>query len=96
MATQYAEADEASLPAVQAEFDRKPRTLWSDAWRQFRRHRLAMFGLVVFSLLAGEHFFGIVGALLAVPAMSVAQSLFLHFRRYALDYGDGDATDSMV
>ena len=50
--------------------------------------------LVVFSLLAGEHFFGIVGALLAVPAMSVAQSLFLHFRRYALDYGD--ATDSIV
>lgn len=53
--------------------------------------------LVVFSLLAGEHFFGIVGALLAVPAMSVAQSLFLHFRRYALDYGDGQgATDSIV
>jgi predicted PurR-regulated permease PerM len=40
--------------------------------------------LVVFSLLAGEHFFGIMGALLAVPTMSVAQSLFLHWRKYAL------------
>ncbi len=44
--------------------------------------------LVVFSLLAGEHFFGIQGALLAVPAMSIAQSLFLHWRAYALDWGD--------
>jgi peptide/nickel transport system permease protein len=30
---------------------RKPRTLWSDAWRQFLRHRLAMFGLIVFAFL---------------------------------------------
>ncbi|MDP9002750.1 MAG: AI-2E family transporter [Myxococcota bacterium] len=36
--------------------------------------------LVIFSLLVGEHFFDVVGALLAVPAMSIAQSLFLHFR----------------
>jgi len=36
--------------------------------------------LVVFSLLVGEHFFHIVGALLAVPCMSIAQSLFMHFR----------------
>jgi predicted PurR-regulated permease PerM len=34
--------------------------------------------LVIFSLLAGEHFFRIPGALLAVPTMSIAQSLFLH------------------
>ncbi len=25
----------------------KPRSLWSDAWKQFRRHRLAVMGLVV-------------------------------------------------
>ena len=25
------------------------RTLWSDAWRQFRRHRLAMAGLTLFA-----------------------------------------------
>lgn len=37
--------------------------------------------LVVFSLLVGEHFFHTTGALLAVPCMSIAQSLFLHFRQ---------------
>lgn len=40
--------------------------------------------LVVFALLAGEHLFGIAGALLAVPVLSVTQSLFLHFRETAL------------
>src|SRR5690242_6516628 len=29
----------------------KPRSLWSDAWRQFRRHKLAMAGTVVVALL---------------------------------------------
>ncbi len=43
--------------------------------------------LVIFALLVGEHFFQIVGALLAVPTMSIAQSLFLHFR-------DATATDT--
>ncbi|MDO9017128.1 MAG: AI-2E family transporter [Deltaproteobacteria bacterium] len=51
--------------------------------------------LVVFSLLAGEHAFGILGALLAVPVMSVAQTLFLHWRTYALGYGE-PATDSVT
>jgi predicted PurR-regulated permease PerM len=37
--------------------------------------------LVIFSLLVGEHFFGVVGALLAVPVMSIAQSLFIHVRQ---------------
>ncbi|MGH7280513.1 MAG: AI-2E family transporter [Polyangiaceae bacterium] len=36
--------------------------------------------LVIFSLLVGEHFFHIIGALLAVPCMSIAQSLFLQLR----------------
>jgi predicted PurR-regulated permease PerM len=35
--------------------------------------------LVIFALLVGEHFFHAPGALLAVPTMSIAQSLFLHF-----------------
>src|SRR5579859_1798962 len=34
--------------------------------------------LIIFSLLVGEHFFRVPGALLAVPTMSIAQSLFLH------------------
>lgn len=40
--------------------------------------------LVVFALLAGEHLFGIAGALLAVPVLSIVQSLFLHYREAAL------------
>jgi predicted PurR-regulated permease PerM len=36
--------------------------------------------LIIFALLVGEHFFHTVGALLAVPTMSIVQSLFLHFR----------------
>src|SRR5438552_13320146 len=40
-------------PAAVAEavLRRPTRSLWSDAWRQFRRHRLAMFGVFTFSLL---------------------------------------------
>jgi len=37
--------------------------------------------LVIFSLLVGEHFFGVMGALLAVPVMSIAQSIFIHVRK---------------
>lgn len=40
--------------------------------------------LVVFSLLVGEHFFGITGALFAVPVMSIVQTVFLHFRESTL------------
>jgi predicted PurR-regulated permease PerM len=36
--------------------------------------------LVISSLLIGEHFFHIVGALLAVPTMSIAQTVFLHYK----------------
>ena len=37
--------------AAEAVLRRPTRSLWSDAWRQFRRHRLAMFGVFTFSLL---------------------------------------------
>ncbi|MBN1607938.1 MAG: AI-2E family transporter [Polyangiaceae bacterium] len=40
--------------------------------------------LVVFSLVVGEHFFGLWGALLAVPTWSLLQSFFNHFRCLAL------------
>ena len=36
--------------------------------------------LVIFSLIVGEYLFHAKGALLAVPCMSIAQSVFLHFR----------------
>jgi predicted PurR-regulated permease PerM len=48
--------------------------------------------LVVFSLLVGEHFFGLPGALLAVPVFSIAQSTFLHFRY--ITFGDDAPPDS--
>jgi predicted PurR-regulated permease PerM len=47
--------------------------------------------LVIFSLLVGEHFFHVVGALLAVPTMSIAQSVFLHLHA-AVDVPEGDPT----
>jgi predicted PurR-regulated permease PerM len=36
--------------------------------------------LVVLALLTGEHFYGLWGALFAVPALSILQSVFNHFR----------------
>ena len=48
--------------------------------------------MVVFSLIVGEHFFGLWGALLAVPVLSVMQSLFQHFRYESLP----DAPDSLM
>ncbi len=39
--------------------------------------------IVVFSLLAGEHVFGLVGALLAIPVTSIVQTMFLHARRHS-------------
>ena len=39
--------------------------------------------LVIFALIAGEHTFGLVGALLAVPVASIIQTLFVFFRRKA-------------
>jgi predicted PurR-regulated permease PerM len=44
--------------------------------------------LVVFSLIVGEHFFQLAGALFAVPAMSIAQTIFLHFRETTLGISD--------
>ncbi len=46
-------AQELIRPATVADeaLRRPARSLWSDAWRQFRRHRLAMLGVVVFSIL---------------------------------------------
>ncbi len=37
--------------------------------------------LVVFALIAGEHSYGLVGALFAVPVASIIQTFFIYFRR---------------
>lgn len=39
--------------------------------------------LVIFALLAGEHVFGLTGALLAIPVASLVQATFLHARRHS-------------
>jgi peptide/nickel transport system permease protein len=49
MATSTSQVIDVAVPAAETFRSRKPRSLWGDAWRQFRRHKLAMFGLVVFS-----------------------------------------------
>jgi peptide/nickel transport system permease protein len=53
-------AQDVLRPATVAEtaMRRPSRSLWSDAWRQFRRHRLAMFGVVVLALLLIGTLFG--------------------------------------
>jgi peptide/nickel transport system permease protein len=53
-------AQEVARPATVAEsaVRRPTRSLWSDAWRQFRRHHLAMFGVVVLGLLLLLTLFG--------------------------------------
>ncbi|HMA93006.1 MAG TPA: AI-2E family transporter [Polyangiaceae bacterium] len=48
--------------------------------------------LVVFVLVVGEHFFGLWGALLAVPTWSILQSLFLHCRSLVI----ADAVDTVL
>ena len=40
--------------------------------------------LVIFALLAGEHVFGLTGALLAIPVTSLVQATFLHARRHSI------------
>jgi len=53
-------AQEVLRPATVAEkaLRRPTRSLWSDAWRQFRRHRLAMFGVVTLAVLLVMTLFG--------------------------------------
>lgn len=51
-------ATTAPAPTAEGILVRRHRTLWSDAFRQFRRHRGAMVGLVVFSVLLLAVIFG--------------------------------------
>lgn len=58
MAVQPATTIREAAPPADLRLARKSRTLWSDAWRQFRRHRLAMFGLSVFVFFTAAVAFG--------------------------------------
>lgn len=46
--------------------------------------------IVVFALLAGEHMYGLTGALLAVPVASVIQTVFMYLRRNASTFAQGE------
>jgi predicted PurR-regulated permease PerM len=50
--------------------------------------------LVIFALLVGEHFFRALGALLAVPVMSIAQSVFLHLE-HEIDRSDSPLAEDL-
>lgn len=51
--------------------------------------------LVIFALIVGEHSYGLVGALLAVPVLSMIQVLFLFFRDKAWKLDDDVGTSSV-
>jgi peptide/nickel transport system permease protein len=52
MATTITAQELVRAPAAGGVVLKRPaRSLWSDAWRQFRRHRLAMFGVTTFTVL---------------------------------------------
>ena len=52
--------------------------------------------VVVFALIAGEHSYGLVGALFAVPVASIIQTLFVHFRRKERPGGLGTGSSSFA
>jgi peptide/nickel transport system permease protein len=52
-----ADGSTGTVPGVDFRF-REQRSLWGNAWRQFRRHKLAMFGLVVFIAMLLATFVG--------------------------------------
>jgi peptide/nickel transport system permease protein len=59
MATTITAQEVVRVPAPSEQALRRPaRSLWSDAFRQFRRHKLAMFGLVTFIILLLATIFG--------------------------------------
>jgi peptide/nickel transport system permease protein len=51
-------ADATGSAKLEALSVKKPRSLWSNAWSQFRRHKLAMAGLVILTILVLGCFVG--------------------------------------
>ena len=76
MATTVTAQELARAPATSEVTPRRPaRSLWSDAWRQFRRHKLAMLGVIVFTLLLLATLFGPVIWTVPADAIDYSQSL---------------------
>jgi peptide/nickel transport system permease protein len=71
---------EASAPSAPAEIATPERSLWSDVWYQFRRHRGAMAGtfilsLVLFAVIFGPALHGIDPGYIDIRARNAAPSL---------------------
>ncbi|RIK46917.1 MAG: ABC transporter permease [Chloroflexi bacterium] len=49
--TRSAAATETAAAQLTALRSKKPRSLWSDAWRQFRKHKLALTGMIILAML---------------------------------------------
>ncbi|HYY89837.1 MAG TPA: ABC transporter permease [Chloroflexota bacterium] len=62
-------------PATGRVLRRPARSLWSDAWRQFRRHRLAVTGMCVFFLLLLSTLVGPLIYRTSADALDIAASL---------------------
>ncbi len=76
MATTVTAQDLVRAPAtVEGGLRRPARSLWSDAWRQFRRHKLAMFGVVTFTLLLLATLIGPIIWTVPADAIDYSQSL---------------------
>jgi predicted PurR-regulated permease PerM len=52
--------------------------------------------LVVFALVAGEHGYGLVGALFAVPVASIIQTIFMYYRRRRRSAAPPPSTPTIV
>src|ERR1700690_2122033 len=52
--------------------------------------------LVVFALIAGEHSYGLVGALFAVPVASIIQTIFMYYRRRRRSAAPPPSTPTIV
>jgi peptide/nickel transport system permease protein len=52
------QSEAASSALTLAAPERKQRTLWGDVWRRFRRHKLAMLGMIIFAVLIFGAIFG--------------------------------------
>lgn len=56
--TKAASITKAAASAAPLEVNLRVRSLWGDAWRQYRRHRLAMAGTIVFTVMVIAVLFG--------------------------------------
>lgn len=80
--------------ATPSEQTRPPRTLWGDAWRQFRRHRLAIAGLVVLSITMLGILLG--PLLYEVPHNQIDFSVALQGPSWAYPFGTNDLGQDML